>query len=111
MGWASAGDIFDPVARALVELNAPEEMKRRVLGTLVKALQDGDWDTEGESLAEFRDDPVIVAIFKEHGVTLDCGADDGPGGRGKPCERKLGHQGDHVDEDDDSWWHKDGARP
>jgi hypothetical protein len=68
MGWASAGDIFDPVAQALIDLNAPDETKRRVLGTLISKLQDGDWDTEDESLGQFRHDPVIVALFYERGV-------------------------------------------
>jgi len=27
MGWASAGAIFDPVAKALVDLNAPDEVR------------------------------------------------------------------------------------
>lgn len=110
MGWASAGDIFDPIARVLIELDAPEEMKRRVLGPLIDKLRNEDWDTEGESLEEFRDDPVIVAIFRERDVTIDCGAEDGPGGRAKRCTRTLGHDGDHVDDDDRSWWHKGGAR-
>jgi hypothetical protein len=43
-------------------------MKRRVLGNLIGALQAGDWDTEDESLAEFKDDPAIVAAFVAHGV-------------------------------------------
>jgi hypothetical protein len=38
MGWASAGSIFDPVARAMIELKAPDEMKTRVLGDLIGAL-------------------------------------------------------------------------
>lgn len=80
MGWASAGYIFDPVAQALVDLNADEATKRRVLGALIAQLQDGDWDTEFESLQRFTDDPVIVAIFAEHGVELgdsDEGEDEG----------------------------------
>lgn len=68
MGWASAGAIFNPVALALIELNAPNEMKRRVLGDLIKALQDGDWDTEDESLYEFRYDVGTVSAFYACGV-------------------------------------------
>lgn len=68
MGWASAGDIFDPVARALVDINADERTKRAVLGPLIKALQDGDWDTEDESLYQFRADPVIVSLFYQRDV-------------------------------------------
>jgi hypothetical protein len=71
MGWNSAGDIFDPVARALIELGAPDAMKTRVLGDLIGALQDGDWDTEDESLEQFKNDPAIVAAFADHDVYPD----------------------------------------
>jgi len=71
MGWGSAGyRIFDPVARGLCDANASEEIKRRVLGDLIETLRHEDWDTEYDSLSRFADDPVIVAIFREHGVTL-----------------------------------------
>ncbi len=70
MGWGSAGyRIFDPVAQALIEADASEEIKRRVLGDLIEELRQEDWDTEHDSLQEFADDPVIVAIFAEKGVT------------------------------------------
>lgn len=76
MGWGSAGyRIFDPVAKGLLDANASEEIKRRVLGPLIEELRENDWDTEYDSLDQFADDPVIVAIFAEHGVTL--GDDDG----------------------------------
>lgn len=71
MGWNSAGDIFDPVAKALVDLNAPDDVKTRVLGDLIGALQDGDWDTEDESLEQFKNDPAIVAAFADHDVYLE----------------------------------------
>jgi hypothetical protein len=71
MGWASGGDIFDPVARALVDLGADDDTKRRVLGPLIDKLQDNDWDTEDESLYEFSGDPVIVALFAERGIGGD----------------------------------------
>lgn len=71
MGWGSAGyRIFDPVAKGLIEAGASEEIKRRVLGGLIKELRQDDWDTEVDSLIDFQHDPVIVAIFAEHGVTL-----------------------------------------
>jgi hypothetical protein len=74
MGWASGGSIFDPVAKGLIDAGASDEIKRRVLDGLIEALQDNDWDTECESLAEFADDPVIVEVFAEHGITF--GGDD-----------------------------------
>jgi hypothetical protein len=97
VGWASAGAIFDPVAKAMVELNAPDEMKVRVLGDLIGALQEGDWDTEDDSLGEFQDDPAIVEAFRQHGVIVHCGneSDDG-----KWCELERGHASDGSDHKD-----------
>jgi hypothetical protein len=71
MGWNSAGEIFDPVAQSLIDLGATPEVKRKVLGDLIGALQDGDWDTEDESLEQFKDDPAIVAAFADHDVHLE----------------------------------------
>jgi hypothetical protein len=101
MGWASAGAIFAPVAKAMAELNAPDEMKIRVLGDLIGVLQEGDWDTENESLDEFRDDPAIVEAFRQHGVIIECGheSDDG-----EWCELECGHEGDHGDDSGMSRW-------
>jgi hypothetical protein len=73
VGWASASEIFDPVARALIDLGADAPTKRKVLGTLLGKLRDEDWDTADESLDEFRDDPVIVQIFYEQGVGNSAG--------------------------------------
>lgn len=70
MGWASGGRIFDSVAQGLIDARASEEVKRRVLGDLIEALQREDWDTEDESLEAFKGDPVIVELFAEHGVEL-----------------------------------------
>jgi hypothetical protein len=67
MGWASAGAIFDPVAQALIDLGASDNVKRGVLGPMIDALTDGDWDTCDESADRFADDPVIVALFAERG--------------------------------------------
>lgn len=68
MGWNSANRIFNPVARALIETGADDATKRKVLGDLISELQDGDWDTEDESLEEFLDDPAIVAAFHDRNV-------------------------------------------
>jgi hypothetical protein len=68
MGWASGGEIFDRVADGLIAAKASEAVKRRVLTDLIILLQNGDWDTEDESLDRFRNDPVIVEIFRERGI-------------------------------------------
>lgn len=93
MGWASAGQIFDPVARALIELGAPDDMKTRVLGDLIGALQDGDWDTEDESLEQFKDDPAIVAAFRDHDVIITCNNVDDD----RWCTQETGHKDQHGD--------------
>lgn len=70
MGWASGGAIFDPVCEALQKAFMVPEARKKILVVLITELQDGDWDTEGESLGEFADDPVVVAAFQECGVFL-----------------------------------------
>ncbi|MGW5259643.1 hypothetical protein ACWEQG_01630 [Microbispora sp. NPDC004025] len=102
MGWASAGDIFDPVARELIQMGAAPEIKRRVCSVLVKALQGPGWDTEGESLGEFDHDPAIVEAFREHGIVQPCADESGPEGASW-CERERGHGGDDDDKLGHTW--------
>ncbi|MFI6813745.1 hypothetical protein ACIBG7_15095 [Nonomuraea sp. NPDC050328] len=103
MGWGSAGyRIFDPVARALLDANASEEITRRVLGKLIDELRQEDWDTETDSLDEFRDQPVIVAVFRDKDVTTRCRNTKSPLPTAG-CTRLLGHGGDHRDDQDNSW--------
>lgn len=71
MGWSSANEIFDPVAQVLIDLGADDKTKTTILGRLIVGLQEGDWDTEDESLDKFRRDPAIVAAFAAHGVELE----------------------------------------
>lgn len=74
MGWASAGEIFDPVCALIVKgvegKAIAEDEATKVLKTLIAKLQDGDWDTEYESLSEFREHPFVVAAFEAQGVEL-----------------------------------------
>lgn len=106
MGWASAGEIFDPVAQALIDCNASDELKTKVLGTLIGQLQDGDWDTEDESLDAFQNDPAIVTAFREHDVYLACNDSNGPPGSTR-CEFELDHVSVHYD-GDVAWPRTDG---
>lgn len=72
MGWGSAGSkFFNPVARALQEAGASDELKERVLTPLIANLQNEDWDTELDSLQDFLDDPAIVKAFTANGITWD----------------------------------------
>jgi hypothetical protein len=70
MGWSSANEIFDPVARTLIELGADNDTKTRILGDLIRGLQGCDWDTEDESLEQFINDPAIVQAFANNEVHL-----------------------------------------
>lgn len=76
MGWGSAGRIFDPVARIVIEVADAGEMRHAVavelLGTLARQLSEGDWDTWDESLDEFKDHPLIVEAFRAAGLEPDC---------------------------------------
>jgi hypothetical protein len=71
MGWASGGEVFDPVANVLIQLNVPGHVLYTVCWTLIGPLQERGWDTEGESLGEFLDYPEIVAAFAACGVEPD----------------------------------------
>ncbi|WP_055591371.1 hypothetical protein [Peterkaempfera griseoplana] len=102
MGWASGDQVFAPVARKLVELGASAEVKRQVCSVLINALQDRGWDTEGESLGEFQDDPAIVAAFRERGVVATCGDQGGPP-EADWCALEEGHEPDHADDLGHTW--------
>lgn len=96
MGWSSANDIFDPVADALIRHGASDELKLEVLTILISTLQDGDWDTEQESLSEYEDDPVIVEAFRRNGIVVHCTHEGGPNGDWW-CELERCHDSDHED--------------
>ncbi|MFE2965539.1 hypothetical protein ACFXKC_18035 [Streptomyces sp. NPDC059340] len=100
MGWNSANQIFNPVARSLIDAGAPDETKRKVLGDLIGGLQEGDWDTEDESLEDFLDDPAIVQAFADRDVHLSdrrcCRRELGIG----PREALLRMRHEDIEEDD-----------
>lgn len=106
MGWASGGDVFDPVANKLIELDAPADLKQQVCSVLIGALQNRGWDTESESLGEYQDDPAIIAAFREHDIFLGCWIVDADGGW--TCELERGHDGDHDDNYGHTWPRKEG---
>ncbi|MER7801213.1 hypothetical protein ABTX71_12870 [Streptomyces parvulus] len=68
MGWSSANEIFNPVASTLQKAQVDDDTKQSVLCDLIRGLQEGDWDTEDESLELFLDDPAIVAAFHKRKV-------------------------------------------
>lgn len=71
MGWASGSGIFDPVADALIEAGASDELIVKTLVPLIDKLRDEDWDTWDESLTRYRDNPVIVEAFAKAGCEIE----------------------------------------
>ncbi|WP_431728633.1 hypothetical protein [Verrucosispora sp. TAA-831] len=71
MGRADASSIFDRVADALIAENAADTLKRNVLGPLIDALRDADWDTWGESRERYANDLVIAELFAKLGHEID----------------------------------------
>jgi hypothetical protein len=69
MGWSSGNEVFDPVARELQVFVPDDTARSAVASVLINALQECDWDTEDESLDQFRDDPAIIAAFATNGVS------------------------------------------
>jgi hypothetical protein len=70
VGWASAYEIFDPVCQKLQASFLWDSTRKDILITLIKVLQELDWDTEDESLELFSDDPVTIQAFAACGVHL-----------------------------------------
>lgn len=101
MGWASASEIFDPVAVRMKELRIPDMQRTEVLEVLIREMRILDWDTEDESLARFRDDPAVVEAFRRNEVFARCGyvrEDD------RECDREQGHPPDfHMDWTMEKW--------
>jgi hypothetical protein len=59
MGWASAGEIFNMVARWLLAAEANDELLGEICYKLAKKLTDEDGGTVDESIEEFRGFPVV----------------------------------------------------
>lgn len=114
MGWSGGNYVFDPVARKARELALTDEQKTGLLTVLIRELQDRDWDTEDESLEEFKDDQAIVEAFRRQEVILECSHSYGKGAATRWCERErgaIGHQdGQHEDADGVTWPVRTGAR-
>lgn len=100
MGWGSASAYFYPVADALLEAGADDETRYKVCKALIRSLQDGDWDTEGEALGDYSEDEAIVRAFRECGVIVSCAAESE---NDQWCEEELRHSGPHRDWKGDEW--------
>ncbi len=61
MGWCSGTEIFDAVAKVLLD-DKPVD-KKATLIAVIDALEDGDWDCQSES--EFWEHPIVREIMQE----------------------------------------------
>ncbi|MFG2976268.1 hypothetical protein ACGFYY_25210 [Streptomyces sp. NPDC048331] len=68
MGWGSAYRVFNNVADGFIEAGASDEVKEKTLTKLIADLQAEDWDTELDSLQDYRDDPAIVRAFAANDI-------------------------------------------
>ena len=63
MGWCSGTCIFDPVVKAILKQDAPEEQKISVIKSLITTLQDEDCDCETDT--DYLKHPLVRRAFKE----------------------------------------------
>ena len=74
MGFSRGTEIFNNVAvkiETLVGLARLEENDAQsILESMINGLQTADWDTQDESLVEFKTTPFIVQAFKNCGILL-----------------------------------------
>ena len=61
MGWNRGTEIFDPVAKAILGLDMTDIRKIYLIETLIKALEDLDWDTPDES--DHFDHPLVQRVM------------------------------------------------
>ena len=63
MGWSWGAEIFDPVAKCILESKLIRKDKVAFLVELIKTLENKDWDCQCESA--YFSDPIVLAAFKE----------------------------------------------
>jgi len=76
MGWNSGNEIFDPVCEEVIrQVEKTDGMYPAdaiaLLTILIYEMQQGDWDTEDESLDKFQDYEYVVMAFAANGITAD----------------------------------------
>jgi hypothetical protein len=72
MGWSSANPIFDRTIRTAINLGIKDSTLTALAQVLIEQLQDGDWDTEDESVELFEDYPEVLEAFRNQGVRIAC---------------------------------------
>ena len=62
MGWCSGTEIFDRIAKIVIE-NPQMNNRKELLVTLIDALEENDWDCQSES--EYIEHPLVRSAFIE----------------------------------------------
>jgi hypothetical protein len=63
MGWCSATEIFDKMAKFVLESEQPHDAKFNTLRELAVALENGDWDCQQDSV--YWDDPIVQEVMRD----------------------------------------------
>lgn len=71
MGWGSAGELFNEITNAMIEVGVSEDKLTDVCEKMIKQFQQDDWDTEDESLEAFDHQPAVVEAFRRCGIHPD----------------------------------------
>ena len=64
MGWASGSAIMNAIIDAVKPHVAEKEARKAIYTPIINALEDGDWDTQDESME--RDDAFDEALTELH---------------------------------------------
>ncbi len=104
MGWSSANPIFNRTANAIISTGIPDEAVTAICVALIRVLQDGDWDTEDESLDKYTNYPAIVEAFRQCGVYALCGHTSPD--RRNWCKLENGHAEVFHDDFNGTTWPK-----
>lgn len=76
MGWSGGNEIFDSVCEEVIKQVEkadglyPDDATK-LLTVLIYEMQQGDWDTEYESLDRFREHDFVVKAFEANEIRLD----------------------------------------
>lgn len=78
MGWASGGDVFEPVVNELIDWHADSYVVYRVTKRLIETLTERGWDTVEESIGIYTHEEVLRAAnelgyYAHHQIPEDGG--------------------------------------
>lgn len=68
MGWGSAGGLFNDIVHAMIDGGVHGDNLTDICEKIIRQFQEGDWDTEEESLEAFDRHPDVVEAFRRCGI-------------------------------------------